>query len=169
MKLLPALQKILFLEINRRSPVLSSFMYNGELVTLKSSYHQSFERNGNYDYEQTVDFYYDMTEKNPRYRIGVPNTMIRDVFNEKFIKIDKSFSEMKFSENRIIFVANNKYQEPDFDFQYLEFILQKENNNYTIVTSAFSEDGNFLFNFKRTKKIRLSEKYYKSEMKVVFL
>ena len=48
-------------------------------------------------------------------------------------------------------------------FDFVEFILQKDGNELSIITSAYSKDGNFLLNKVKTKKERLEENFCKND------
>jgi hypothetical protein len=54
-------------------------------------------------------------------------------------------------------------------FDFVEFVLQKNENKLSIITSAYSDNGNFLLNKLKTKKERLEENFCKNDYIVVEL
>ena len=94
--------------------------------------------------------------------------MIIDIFKKNLKRIKNSFDDH--SNNRIIFVKKRKDNEDEVEFDFAEFILQKEKNTYKIITSSFSSDGKFLvLGFPIKTKLVMVEKTIKPKYKVVHL
>ena len=174
------IRKVLFEEISlleskdKRGYVLFSKVVDKMLVRLISSKHQRNDRFGNLSYEDSVEKYENFLEKRKSKfqvppRIGVPDKMIADVFSQNVNKIDDKFKEL--NKNKIIFVKKRKNNEDDPNFDYIEIILDKDGSNYTIISSAFSEDGKFLKNYKTSKQEErvMLEIYDISRLPIVFL
>ena len=60
------------------------------------------------------------------------------------MKIYYSFEDENPENKQIIFVKKRKDNEDDEVFSYIEVLLKKEGNFFYIITSAFSNDGQFL-------------------------
>jgi hypothetical protein len=153
LKLLSFLESLI-VEAARRDKLIDVINYDNNEIVLLSSYHQWFERYGQKTYNEIVDLYLNTSDK---HRIGVPDNMIKSVFKENLKTILESHREIPQNENRIIFVKKRKDDDDRMEiFDYIEFILSKDNNKYTIITSAFSKDGNFL----RTGQIPKTHKVF---------
>jgi hypothetical protein len=164
MKLLGTIKSIIC--ENRKFPKLKFVAdINGEKVKLESTFHQWFERHGDQDYDEMKKIYFNTGDK---YRVGVPDAMIIDVFKRNFNKIKQSFDEH--NKNRIIFVKKRKDNNDEVEFDFIEFLLQKDNNTYKIITSSFSSDGKFLvLGFPIKTKLIMVEKTTKPKYKLVRL
>jgi len=164
MKLLETIKNIINEE--RKFPKLKFVgEIDGEKVKLESTFHQWFERHGDQKYDEIRDIFFDTGNK---YRVGVPDDMIIDIFKKNLKRIKNSFDDH--SKNRIIFVKKRKDNEDEVEFDFAEFILQKEKNTYKIITSGFSSDGKFLvLGFPIKTKLVMVEKTIKPKYKVVHL
>jgi len=174
------IKKVLLEEIkliesaDKRGHVLFSKVIDNNLVRLISSKHQRSDRFGNLSYEESVEKYEDFLQKRRSKfqvppRIGVPDKMIVNVFSDNLNKIQNKFKDL--NKSKIIFVKEREDNEDDPAFDYIEIIIDKEGSNYTIVSSAFSEDGEYLKNYKTTEQQDrvMLEMYNLSRLPVVFL
>jgi hypothetical protein len=169
------LEEIRLIESNdKRGYVLFSKVIDKMLVRLISSGHQRRDRFGNLTYKDSVEKYEDFLQKRRSKfqvppRIGVPDKMIVNVFSDNLNKIQNKFKELE--KNKIIFVKEREDNTDDPAFDYIEIIIDKEGSNYTIVSSAFSEDGEFLKNYKSTEQQDrvMLEIYNVSRLPVVLL
>ena len=160
--------KDLILENRKPRKVIDSIEFNDKKILLFSSYHQWFDRHGEEDYETIKDIYFDKTKKVVGYRVGVPDRLITSLFRKNISKIENSFEQEK--NDRIIFVKERTDNDDEVDFDFIEFILQKKDNFYEIITSAYSDDGRFLvMGFPvRTKKVMIENKIT-GKYKIVYL
>ena len=160
--------KDLIIENRKPRKVKDSIELNGKKILLFSSYHQWFDRHGDEDYETIKDIYFDKLNIMDNYRVGVPDRIITKLFRKNISKIENSFEQEK--NDRIIFVKKRTDNDDEVDFDYIEFILQKKNNGYEIITSAYSDDGRFLvMGFPvRTKKVMIENKIT-GKYKIVYL
>jgi len=140
-----------------RPTVLFSNIIDNKLVQLLSTRHQRVERFGNQTYNDLVDMYNEFIEtrkskfqKPPR--IAVPDMMVRDFFESNLMKIYYSFEDETPENKQIIFVKKRKDNEDADVFSHIEVLLKKEGNFFTIITSAFSKDGQFLKTEDEEKK-----------------
>jgi hypothetical protein len=146
-----------------RPTVLYSNIINNKLVQLLSTKHQRKERFGNLSYKEIVKRYKDFIEiSNSKYakppRLAVPDTMVRDLFVNNLEKIIHSFESENPKNNQLIFVKRREENKNEEKFDNIEVLLAKEGNFFFIVTSAFSEDGQFLksdVEEKKSKKVRI--------------
>jgi hypothetical protein len=160
--------KDLIVENRKPRKVIDSIEFNDKKILLFSSYHQWFDRNGEEDYETIKDIYFDKLNLTDNYRVGVPDRIITSLFRKNISKIENSFEQEK--NERIIFVKERTDNDDEVDFDFIEFILQKKDNFYEIITSAYSDDGRFLvMGFPvRTKKV-MSENKINRKYKIVYL
>lgn len=147
MKLTNTLNQVIYENIRLEGKYVTSFVYDGFLIYLFATFHQWSERKGSNSLEEIVDMYEYNFSNNPRYynRIGVPNKLIGEIFTNNF-KVIKSEMMKSKSENMVFFVKNmDEFLDlPDY-MDHAEFILATDDfKNYTIITSAFSNRGNFL-------------------------
>jgi len=156
MKLTNLLTKIILEEVGTTIPV-TKFVTDGYLITLNASKHQWRDRQGSKSLEEIVDIYEYNFIKNPKYyeRVGVPNRLIKNVFINDFYIIKKRMSNLSLnnSNNSIVFIkeVGDELDLPQY-MNYIEFLLFTEDLiNYTIVTSVFSENGDYLKTFGKTK------------------
>jgi len=160
MKLLSSLKNILLSENDRRrqgGTVLFSKVVDKKLIQLKSTFHQRKERFGADTYDEIVDRYKEYLEtRRSKFqvepRLAVPDSMVENLFSKNVEKIYNSFKEESPSNNQIIFVHKRKNNEDEKKFDYIEILLKKDGNFFNIITSAFSNDGEFLKTKDEEKK-----------------
>jgi len=179
MKLLFSLKNIIVNETNQRrqgGTVLYSKVIDNKLIQLKSTYHQRKERFGADSYDEIVDKYYEYLEtRRSKFqvepRLAVPDSMIENLFSKNLEKIYNSFKEESPSNNQIIFVHRRKNNEDKKKFNYMEVLLKKDGNFFNIITSAFSDDGEFLKTKdeeKKTDRVTV-EQILKNSYKIVYI
>ena len=139
-------------------------IHNNMMYKIISTYHQWFDRHGDNTYDENYDLFFEKNLSDDTYRVGVADEILVPIIQNKIEKIIESFKIHNPCNKRIIFtkVRNDNQDEEYFDF--VEFVVQKDDNELKIVSSAFSEDGNFLyFGVKpRSKKENLKENSCKS-------
>ena len=97
--------------------------------------------------------------------------MIENLFSKNLEKIYNSFKEESPSNNQIIFVHRRKNNEDKKKFNYMEVLLKKDGNFFNIITSAFSDDGEFLKTKdeeKKTDRVTV-EQILKNSYKIVYI
>jgi hypothetical protein len=154
MKLTNLLTKIILEEVGTTIPV-TKFVTDGYLITLNASKHQWKDRQGSKSLEDIVEIYEDNFLNNPKFydRVGVPNRLIKNVFINDFYIIKKRMSNLNNPKNSVVFIkeVGNELNLPQY-MNFIEFLLFTEDLiNYTIVTSVFSENGDYLKTFGKTK------------------
>jgi hypothetical protein len=160
MNLINIFKKIILNEsINKKNNgvVLLSRVVGNKLIKLISTYHQRTERFGNMSYDEIVDLYNEYLEtRKSKYeqppRLAVPDNMIVKTFDTKLDNIYLSFEELKPENNQLIFVKKRKDNENGEQFNFMEFLITKDGSFFTIITSAFSNDGQFIKTRKEEKK-----------------
>jgi hypothetical protein len=168
MKLIAIVKTLLFELAGNKQKILR---YRTEIndipIRLFSSHHQWFDRQGDLTYDELKSIYYEKIYKQPKFRIGVPDSIITDIFKKKLNKIIAGFGNLK--ETKIIFVTPNSNNEDDETFDYIEFLLSTNDVKlFTIVTSAFSSDGNYLRNINKTERLRLEHKI-NHNIKIIYI
>jgi len=137
-------------------------------IRLFSSYHQWFERHGDENYETIKDIFFDKFASNVKYRVGVPDKTIVEIFKRNMEKIINSVKDEQ--SKRVIFVKKRNDNEDEVEFDFIEFIIQDKGNSYEIITSAFSKDGNYLvLGFPIKTRMVMVEKEIKPKYKIVYL
>ena len=144
MNLLSVLKKIVILETehkNYRPTVIFSKIVDNKLIQLISTKHQKIDRFGNHSYDDLVSIYQDYLDtrkskyQNPP-RIGVPDSMVKNFFENNVEKIYQTFETEKPENNQIIFVKKRKdkvflypfgtnigsYPNPLFPFGFFEIL-----------------------------------------------
>lgn len=139
-------------------------VYDKMMYKIISTYHQWFDRHGDNSYDENVDLFYEKNESDNGYRIGVSDGILIPLIKKDISKIIDSFKTHNPCNKRIIFTKRRNNNEDEEYFDVAEFIIQKDDNELKIVSSAFSEDGNFLyFGVRpRSKKENLKENSCKS-------
>ena len=182
MKLLNTIKQIL-LESGRRPILLFADVIEDKRVRLFASYHQWEERYGQFSFDKIADFYLedkDRNIKNPEYviRVGIPNDMIVDFFDDKYEKIKEHFYQLygppsndKFiPEQKIIFVKQFSDNQREEDFDYLEVGLAREiGETYFIFTSAFSKDGKMLRKFRGPESPKVFMESVSENIPIIYL
>ena len=146
-------------------------IYNNIMYKIISTYHQWFDRHGDNSYDENYDLFFEKNLSDENYRVGVPDKILIPIIENKIEKIIESFKTHNPCNKRIIFIKERNDNQDEEYFDFVEFVLQKDENELKIVSSAFSEDGNFLyFGVRpRTKKENLKENSCKSGEIVVQL
>jgi len=141
-----------------------SEVYDKMMYKIISTYHQWFDRHGDNSYEKNVDLFYEKNDSDNDYRIGVSDSLLIPIIKKDISRIIDSFKTHNPCNKRIIFTKRRLNNEDEEYFDVTEFIIQKDGNELKIVSSAFSEDGNFLyFGVRpRSKKENLKENSCKS-------
>ena len=107
MKLTTLLSNIVLEAFYEAIPVIS-FMYEGKLITLMATKHQTEKRKGYWSLETTVEEYeYNHTYNSKHYeRTGAPNGLLGDIFIKNFPTIKNKMSKLSLvrPNNTIIFV-----------------------------------------------------------------
>ncbi len=179
MNLLSVLKNIVLSETRKqkyRGTTLFSKIIDNKLIQLKSTYHQRKERFGADSYDEIVDKYNEYLEtRRSKFqvepRLAVPDSMIENLFSKNLEKIYNSFKEESPSNNQIIFVHRRKNNEDKKKFNYMEVLLKKDGNFFNIITSAFSDDGEFLKTRdeeKRADRVTVEQKS-KINYKIVYI
>lgn len=139
-------------------------VYDKMMYKIISTYHQWFDRHGDNSYEENVDLFYEKNNFDNDYRIGVSDSILIPLIKNDINKIVESFKIHNPCNKRIIFTKRRINNEDEEYFDFVEFVIQKDDNELKIVSSAFSEDGNFLyFGVRpRSKKENLKENSCKS-------
>jgi hypothetical protein len=120
-------------------------VYDKMMYKIISTYHQWFDRHGDNSYEENVDLFYEKNDSDNYYRIGVSDSILIPLIKRDINKIIESFKTHKPCNKRIIFTKRRINNEDEEYFDFVEFVIQKDENELKIVSSAFSEDGNFLY------------------------
>ena len=146
-------------------------VYNRMMYNIVSTYHQWFDRHGDNTYDENYDLFFKKNISDDDYRVGVPDSILIPIIKKEIGKIIESFKTHNPCNKRIIFTKKRSDNQDEEYFDFIEFIVQKDSNELKIVTSAFSEDGNFLFFGirPRSKKENLKESSCKSGEIVVQL
>lgn len=146
-------------------------VYNRMMYNIVSTYHQWFDRHGDNTYDENYDLFFKKNISDDDYRVGVPDSILIPIIKKEIGKIIESFKMHNPCNKRIIFTKKRSDNQDEEYFDFIEFIVQKDSNELKIVTSAFSEDGNFLFFGirPRSKKENLKESSCKSGEIVVEL
>jgi hypothetical protein len=170
MKIFNVLKNII-LENSNRSEKPKLFT-TPENVKFFSSKHNTVDREANKSYEEIKDIILNAVDSGSKthIRVGVPNLMLSRLIRKKYEKILKEFSKNP-KEEKIKFVYKREDNEDDEIFDYIEFLIGKEEeNNFKVVSSTFSSNGNYLKLFGKdvtqTKKVVL-ENYF--HFRTVFL
>lgn len=152
MKLVLSLKNIILSETSQKrqsGTILFSKEIDKKLIQLKSTHHQRKERFGSDSYDEIVTKYQDYIDtRKSKYeiepRLAVPDSMIKNFFSKNIKKIYDSFEKDLPTNNQIIFVHKRKDNEDEKKFNYMEVLLKKDGNFFNIITSAFSDNGEFL-------------------------
>ena len=141
-----------------------SEVYDKMLYNIISTHHQWFDRHGDNSYKENIDLFYEKNNSDNNYRIGVSDRLLIPIIKKDIGKIIDSFKTHNPCNKRIIFTKRMVNNEDEEYFDVIEFLIQKDSNELKIVSSAFSDDGNFLyFGVRpRSKKENLKENSCKS-------
>lgn len=154
MKLLETIKKLI-LENTKFPKLKFSEKVGDREVELLSTFHQWSDRFGDEDYEYIKDLTF---QKYNGFRIGVPDEEIIPLFKKNLQKIEDSYDPK--NSNRVIFVKHRLDNEDEEIFDFIEFLLEKNGNRYSILSSKYSKDGRFfVMNFPvRTLKVMIENK-----------
>jgi len=167
MKFLELIKNII-LENNKQRILKFVTKIGDDTIRLFSSYHQWFERHGDENYETIKDIFFDKVAFSKKYRVGVPDKMIVEIFKRNIEKIINSFKDDQ--SKRVIFVKKRNDNEDEVEFDFIEFIIQNKGSVYEIITSAFSKDGNYLvLGFAVKTPMVMVEKEIKPKYEIVYL
>jgi hypothetical protein len=136
-----------------------------EGVKFIATTHQTEDRKSNLSYDEIKDIILTAinSNSNTHTRVGVPNLMISKLIRDKYRKILNEFS-LNSEEKKIKFVHKRNNNEDEEVFDYIEFILSRdEDNTFLVVSSTFSDNGNYLKLYGRdavqARKV-IIEKYF---------
>jgi hypothetical protein len=156
MKLTNLLSQIILEEGEGTLPI-THFVHDGYLINLKATYHQWKERKGTKSLKEIVDIYEHNFVNNPKFyeRVGVPNKIIKEIFTNEFDLIKKRMSKLSLvrPNNTVIFIkeVGESLELPHY-MEFVEIILLTEDlKNYKVITSVFSENGQYLRKFGKNQ------------------
>ena len=148
MNLLSILVDLITEDENKRK-FLGQIKFGNDKIKLFSSGHQYSDRMGDMTFDEVRDYYFDVLDNNkikePEIRFGVPDSILRSTILSKLSIIIKSFLDnpKSFKIRFVHFDNDNEYEEK---FDNIEFVLSRSRDmkSFTVVTSAYSKDGDFL-------------------------
>ena len=145
------------LDVDKTLPLITIFQIDNNLIRLYSTIHQSKERHGSETLKQIKKRYHDNELRNPVNfdRVGVPNHIIKDIFEKDFEQIKKAFEFLSTKNNDKVLIVKNIGEEYDLDenMKYVEILIASSDlKKYTIITSLFSKDGDMFKTFSHNKK-----------------
>jgi cell fate regulator YaaT (PSP1 superfamily) len=145
------------LDVDKTLPLITIFQIDNNLIRLYSTIHQSKERHGSETLKQIRKRYHDNELRNPVNfdRVGVPNHIIKDIFEKDFEQIKKAFEFLSTKNNDKVLIVKNIGEEYDLDenMKYVEILIASSDlKKYTIITSLFSKDGDMFKTFNYNKK-----------------
>lgn len=144
MKLLKSLKNII-LEDRFKNPRLFT---TPDGIKFVSSTHHTIDRKANLNYSEIKDIILNAIDSGIKIhtRVAVPNLMLSRLIRNKYEKILEEFSKDN-NEKKIKFVYKRKDNEDEEVFDYIEFILgrdEEEDDVLKIVSSTFSPNGKYL-------------------------
>jgi hypothetical protein len=163
MKLLYVLKNIILEDSQKKHNLFT----NDDGVKIFSSKHHTKDRETYKSYDEIKDIILAAIDSGSKVhtRVGVPNLMLSRLINKKSEKIIKEFSKNP-KEEKIKFVFKRDDNEDEEVFDYIEFIIGRDNENektFNVVSSTFSPNGNYLKLFGKdvvqARKVVL-EKYF---------
>jgi cell fate regulator YaaT (PSP1 superfamily) len=145
------------LDVDKTLPLITIFQIDNNLIRLYSTIHQSKERHGSETLKQIRKRYHDNELRNPVNfdRVGVPNHIIKDIFEKDFEQIKKAFEFLSTKNNETVLIVKNIGEEYDLDenMKYVEILITSPDlKKYNIITSLFSKDGDMFKTFSHNKK-----------------
>lgn len=174
---------------NSEPKIPSKFLWSGDNngleIVLMTDEHQETDRYGYMSMDQAKKYRKDtkdntkgVTNSKNDIRIGVPTMEIEKIFIKNLNKIVSSFESIRPKDNKIKFVKLDKDNiengKEEF-FDYIEVVISKNFNRniFTIITSAWSDDGNFLKTFKNGRPVPstkvMVERYLYSNLPTVYI
>ena len=148
MRLLSLLSNII-LEFDNKRKFLGQFNFDGDKVKLFSSSHQYDDRFGQNSFDEVRNYYFTVLDKGTidedDIRFAVPDNILRQLLPEKIEQIKDAFINNPNS-YKIRFVFRDENNEFEEKFDYIEFVLTKSKDmkSFTVVTSAYSDNGEYL-------------------------
>jgi len=148
MNLLSLLTELITENENKRK-FLGRFVFGSDDIKLFSSGHQNSDRMGDMNFSEIRNYYFDTLDNNKmkerEIRFGVPDSVLTPLIVTKFKKIYNSFINDPSTE-KIRFVHLDDGNEYEEKFDYIEFVLSRSRDmkTFTVVTSAYSNNGDFL-------------------------
>jgi cell fate regulator YaaT (PSP1 superfamily) len=144
-------------DVDKTLPLITIFQIDNDLIRLYSTIHQSKERHGSETLKQIRKRYHDNELRNPVNfdRVGVPNHIIKDIFEKDFEQIKKAFEFLSTKNNETVLIVKNIGEEYDLDenMKYAEILITSPDlKKYNIITSLFSKDGDMFKTFSHNKK-----------------
>jgi cell fate regulator YaaT (PSP1 superfamily) len=144
-------------DVDKTLPLITIFQIDNDLIRLYSTIHQSKERHGSETLKQIRKRYHDNELRNPVNfdRVGVPNHIIKDIFEKDFEQIKKVFEFLSTKNNDKVLIVKDIGEEYDLDenMKYVEILIASSDlKKYTIITSLFSKDGDMFKTFNYNKK-----------------
>ena len=145
------------LDVDKTLPLITIFQIDNDLIRLYSTIHQSKERHGSETLKQIIKRYHDNELRNPVNfdRVGVPNSIIKEIFEKDFEQIKKAFEFLSTKNNETVLIVKNIGEEYDLDenMKYAEILITSPDlKKYNIITSLFSKDGDMFKTFSQNKK-----------------
>ena len=145
------------LDVDKTLPLITIFQIDNDLIRLYSTIHQSKERHGSETLKQIIKRYHDNELRNPVNfdRVGVPNSIIKEIFEKDFEQIKKAFEFLSTKNNETVLIVKNIGEEYDLDenMKYVEILITSPDlKKYNIITSLFSKDGDMFKTFSQNKK-----------------
>jgi hypothetical protein len=161
MKLLSTLKNIILENRSKEHKLFTT----PDGVKFIATTHQTFDRNGNLDYEKIREIILNAIDSGSKVhtRVAVPNTILSSLIRKKYENILYEFSQTP-KDNKIKFVYERNDNEDEEVFDFIEFVVGRgRDGNFLIVSSTFSNNGDYLKLFGKdaiqAKKIML-EKYF---------
>lgn len=159
MKLTNILYRLISEDTGPEGRFVTSFVNDGFLINLFATFHQWSERKGSESLNDVVRMYEHNFTYNSKYydRIGVPNKLINEIFTVNFRVIKREMLKSKLEKSNNIVLFTKKVGEslriPEY-MEFAEFILFTEDfKNYKIITSVFSNSGNYLKSVEKKRDI----------------
>ncbi len=136
-----------------------------EGIKFIASKHQTEDRKGYLDYDEIKDIILKAVDSQTKThtRVGVPNRMLSKLIRNKHLKILDELNKNP-KDEKIRFIYKRKDNEDDEIFDFIEFVIARnEDGTFVIVSSTFSDNGDYLKKYGRdaiqARKIML-EKYF---------
>jgi hypothetical protein len=142
MKILNVLKTLILENRSRHHRLFTS----PEGIKFIASTHQTEDRQSNLSYDEIKDIILNAIDSgvNVHTRVGVPNLMVSRIIRDKYKKILDEFS-VNPGEEKIKFVYKRKDNEDEEIFDFIEFILARnDDDSFSVVSSTFSKNGDYL-------------------------
>ena len=148
MKLLSLLSSLV-LESDLKRKFLGKTKVGGDEIKFFTSPHQYSDRFGQNSFDEVRNYYFTVLDKGAMdeddIRFAVPDNILRQLLPEKIEQIKDGFINNPNS-YKIRFVFRDENNEFEEKFDYIEFVLTKSKDmkSFTVVTSAYSDNGEYL-------------------------